>query len=148
MMCFFSKCKTVVAIVALCVPLMSFASGFSNSENVKKFVEAYNHKELSAMLALVNDDIQWLSVSGDNIVAETQDKEALKAAMSDYFSAASESRSEIRHMHTSGDYVYALEEAFWESNNQVKSQCSMAVYSFSAGKISKVWYFPSHKCDN
>ena len=118
----------------------------NNSTVVKQFVSAFNDKDIDAMLALVDPNMKWMSISGDKVATETNSQDALKTAMQGYFKSMPSARSEIRHSHASGSFVYSLEEAFWAAKGETKSQCSMAVYEFSESKIKHVWYFPSHGC--
>ena len=99
------------------------------------------------MLDLAAPDMQWMSVSGHDVSVETSGHEALKTAMSGYFENVPSARSEIRQLHQSGTFVYALEQASWSVGDATKSQCSMAVYELADGKLKHVWYFPSHSCD-
>ena len=66
--------------------------------------------------------------------------------MQSYFNSVPSARSEIRQLEASGNFVYALEQAFWTVKGQEKTQCSMAVYELAKGMIKHVWYFPAHQC--
>lgn len=133
------------ALVAMC-----FFSGLTiakeNSDTVVQFVDAFNAKDLDGMLAVVNKDMRWMSVTGHTITTETSSIEELRQAMESYFKSVPSAKSHVHHLHQSGNFVYALEQASWQSKDQLKSQCSMAVYEFSATRIKHVWYFPAHQC--
>ena len=133
-------------IVMLCCALSQTLYAQSSVVTVKGFVAAFNAKDIEGMLQLANTDIQWMSVSGQTIVSEASSQEALRKAMTGYFAGVPSARSEIRTIHQSGAFVFALEEAFWTSNGVEKSQCSMAVYELTGAKIKHVWYFPAHAC--
>ena len=134
-------------IYALFVLMFSNAVMASEGiEVVKGFVNAFNERDVDTMLELSTSDMRWMSINGQEVTTETANQAQLKTAMTDYFASSPSTRSDIRHLHQSGPFVYALEQAFWMANGQQKSQCSMAVYEFSDGKIQHVWYFPSHKC--
>ena len=137
--------KLVVLTLLCCV--MSHATYAQEAvATVKGFVAAFNEKDIDGMLKLAATDIQWMSVSGQTITSEAATQEALKTAMSGYFASVPSARSEIRAIHQSASFVFALEEASWTSNEVEKSQCSMAVYELVEGKIKHVWYFPAHAC--
>lgn len=134
----------ILLVLLLVISQSVFAD--SNKMIVKKFVNAFNSKDVDSMLGFASDDMQWMSIAADNISIETSNREALKRAMQGYFQSMPSARSEIRQTNESGSFVYSLEEAFWTVKDIEKSQCSMAVYEFDEGKIKHVWYFPSHAC--
>ena len=134
--------KTILGL--LLVSRAAFAA--DGTETVRLFVKAFNHQDISGMLDLVAPDMRWMSISGQKITIETATQTELGNAMSGYFKSASGITSEIRFLSESGNFVYALEEAFWSVDDVEKSQCSMAVYELAEGKIQHVWYFPSHQC--
>jgi hypothetical protein len=54
-------------------------------QQVRSFVDAFNARNVEAMLAVAADDIQRLSVDGARVSTETEGKETLRASMSKYF---------------------------------------------------------------
>ncbi len=134
--------KTIMVLVLI----SQAALAADGEETVRRFVEAFNQRDIDAMLGLSAPDMKWMSISGQQIAIETSTRAELQNAMSGYFQSTPGTKSEIRHIYESGAFVYALEEAFWTANGVEKSQCSMAVYELAGGKLQHVWYFPSHQC--
>ena len=130
--------------------LLLFVSGqvfaADHKATVTSFVKAFNDKDIEAMLSLAAPDMKYMFVAGQKIATETADHEALRKAMLSYFKSSPTTRSEIRKLSQSGNFISATEEAFWTVAGVAKSQCSLAVYEFKDEKIQHVWYFPSHKC--
>ncbi len=119
----------------------------SETENktavVRKFVDAFNAHDAAAMAAMVADDVRWLSIGDRSASLELEGKEALTAAMEEYFYSCSSCRSEIYGMTASNERVSVVEVASWDSNDGPKSQQSIAVYEFADSLIQGVYYFPA-----
>ena len=138
--------KWTVAIAFVLFAISTSTYSADAQEQVKRFVDAFNERNLNQMLELVAVDMKWMSVSGENISTETNNHSELKQAMLSYFESTPSAKSKILSLHLSGDFVYSLEKASWQSKGLEKNQCSMAIYQFSAEKIQYVWYFQSHNC--
>lgn len=110
---------------------------------VYRFVEAFNAHDTEGMLEMVTDDIQWLSIDGEDIVTETSNKEQLRSGMADYFESCSSCQSRLVHIFSTGIRVSALEVASFETDGGVKEQQSLSVYEFSGSLIRRVYYFPA-----
>jgi hypothetical protein len=127
--------------------LVSYAAhAKNNATSVEGFIKAFNNKDINEMLSHVSKDMQWMSVAGERIDIQTTSIDALKEAMSGYFSSVPSARSEIMSINESGNFVYTVEKAFWLVGEMEKSQCSLAVYEFDNALIKHVWYFKEHQC--
>ncbi len=147
------KSKTAKLFFALAVSLLVTLKIQAKTHPVAKhekivwdYVEAFNQKDIDSMLKYTTDEIRWMSVSGESIVLETKGKKTLKESLVGYFKSTPSIHSKILTINTSGPFVYTVEKAQWESKQEVKSQCSPAVYQFDSNKISHVWYFESYVC--
>lgn len=121
-------------------------SGASLVRKVKQYIAAYNAADIEGMQILMADNIRWMSVSDDNVAVETENKQQLTQAMSQYFQSAG-TQSEMLQSHTVGNFVSGIEKASWQSGDKLRSQCSPVIYEFDAGKIKNVWYFNSTQCE-
>ena len=108
---------------------------------VKKYVEAFNAHNVEAMLKMVTDDVQWLTIDGDKIVIETGNKDELRQAMEGYFESCTTCRSNLEHVFSTGARVSALEVASFETADDIQKQQSISVYEFSGNLIKRVYYF-------
>lgn len=136
-----------LSLLVLAVALNSqvvLASG--NAEAVEKFVEAFNRHDVDAMLELATEGLRWMSLADERLSLETLGRVELREAMASYFSSTPSARAVIRSISESGPFVHTVEEALWRSHGAEKSQCSMAVYELSEGKVRNVWYFPAYEC--
>ena len=109
---------------------------------VYSYVEAFNAHDTEAMLKMVTDDVQWLSIDGDKIIKETNNKEELRSGMNGYFKSCGSCKSRLAHVFSTGSRVSALEIANSETSNGIQEQQSLSVYEFSGSLIKRVYYFP------
>lgn len=136
------------------VMLVTVAETFPQSETtdknertqlVQKFLKAFNQQQTKQMLEMADDEIQWISVSGETISVETKGIASLEKSMNSYFASCPSCRSTLEWIQATDERVITLERAEWTSNSGVKSQKSLAVYEFRKGKILRVYYFPAEK---
>ncbi|WP_404344022.1 nuclear transport factor 2 family protein [Pseudoalteromonas mariniglutinosa] len=109
---------------------------------VHSYVAAFNAHDVEAMLKMVTDDIQWLSIDGEKITKETNNKEELRNGMVGYFKSCGSCKSRIAHIFATGSRVSALEVASYETSKGVQEQQSVSLYEFSGALIRRVYYFP------
>ncbi len=119
------------------------ASPADNQALVEQFVAAFNRHDADAMAKLVDENVQWLSVSADNVAVEVEGRAALETAMKNYFESCKSCRSVIAATMDSGQRVIAVEVASWESESGLQSQQAVAIYEFSGSLIHRVYYYPS-----
>ena len=117
----------------------------SNVNTVERFIAAFNAHDSSAMANLVADDIEWLSIAGEQVTVETKGKGDLVKGMNAYFKSCPTCRSELSGVASTPGRVSAIEIASWQGKNGPKSQRSISVYEFSDGMINRVYYFPAEK---
>ena len=138
--------KTLLNFLVAFFFVSSSAYGADQTEIIKRFVNAFNDKDVTTMLDLAAQDMKWMSVSGNTLSTDTSSHADLEKAMKSYFEAVPSAKSRLLHLNHSGNFVYALEQASWLSKGVEKSQCSMALYQLENGKIKHVWYYPAHTC--
>ncbi|MEL6868505.1 MAG: nuclear transport factor 2 family protein [Pseudomonadota bacterium] len=117
----------------------------TSEQIVHRFVEVFNAHDVDRMLEMVTDDVQWLSVDGDDIAVEASGKAQLRSGMTDYFASCTSCKSRLVHVFSTADRVSALEEASYETDSGLQTQRSLSVYEFSGSLIKRVYYFPTEK---
>ncbi len=115
------------------------------ASTVSRFLAAFNAHDVAGLTRLVTDDIEWLSVRGDEISTETKGRTALKNAMTAYFDSTPGVRSTHEASFESGDFVSVRERVYWGAKGRESSQAAIAVYELSDGKIRRVWYYRASK---
>ena len=95
------------------------------------------------MMALADDAIVWLAVEGDSTTVMTNGTEALREEMKGYFGPNASPKSAVEILKSHGNFVTALERAYWMQDGEEKSQASFAVYEVTEGKVRRVWYYPA-----
>ena len=121
--------------------------GIKNIDILTQYIDDYNQGRLDAMLTVMTADIQWMSINSNKITTETKNKQQLAQALEPYFKGGNSSQSSLMHAFENGNFVSTLEKASWQSNGQMKSQCSIAIYEFDKNLIKNVWYHAAQSCD-
>lgn len=116
----------------------------AQEQAVRDYVSAFNAHDTGAMLRMVTDDVQWLSVDGDSITVETGSKQALGRSMDEYFAGCSDCSAHLLQMFSTGTRVSALEQA-GPGNAEGERAQSLSVYEFSGTLIRRVYYYPAEK---
>ena len=116
-----------------------------HEQKVKDYVAAYNRRDIDAMLNMVSEDIQWLSVDGDKITVETKGKGPLRESLAGYFKSSPSAQSTLEWIHATSARVAAHEKSTWKTKSGMKSQTSLSVYEFHQGLITRVYYYPAEK---
>ena len=111
------------------------------------FVEAYNHQNIAAMLALVHDEVRYMFIDADQIHVETAGKQALAEYLPVYFSQAPATHSSILYSQQHGYHISQVEQASWtDQHGESRSQCSWSVYELQDQLIINIWYHRSYSC--
>jgi hypothetical protein len=120
------------------------SAGLTRAERVvRDFVDAYNRHDVSAMLALTDTAVAWLSIVGDSVRAETRGADALRRSMEGYFRSVPTARSTIEALRVLGPWVTVEERAHWTAAAGPRSQAAVAVYEVRGDRIRRVWYYPA-----
>lgn len=144
----FSLVAGIVGIFSYTTPASasdSILATKSYEKIVHSYMAAFNAHDTEAMMAMVTDDVQWLSINGPTITTETNSKAELRKGMNEYFSACPSCRSSLANIFTTRGRVSALEIAGTESPQGGRKQQSLSVYEFSGMLIKRVYYFPVEK---
>ena len=148
------KSLTTLLILLLSIALPVAASdkegvsqGIKNIDLLTQYIDDYNQGRLDAMLTVMSTDIQWMSINSNKITTETKNKQQLAQALEPYFKGGNSTQSSLIHVFENGNFVSTLEKASWQSNGQIKSQCSIAIYEFDKNLIKNVWYHAAQSCD-
>ncbi|MGS0827343.1 nuclear transport factor 2 family protein [Shewanella sp. 0m-8] len=114
---------------------------------VKQFIQGFNNHSVEQLLQHTTPNVHWFNLSGTKMDVETATQHELGAAMTDYFSSLTDAHATLRQIVVSANYVSTVEEVTWSHEGEQSSQCSLGVYQLSGDKISAVWYYPAHACD-
>lgn len=149
------RVMTILAAVIVTSGLLGQAAGLlaqappsrsvDHARVVEAFLEAYNTRDLDAMLALAHDEIEWLMIDGTKVATETSGKDALRRSMTGYFASCPSCRSTMVAGPATAARIAVIETASWQAASGPRSQASLAVYEFADGLIRRVTYFPSEK---
>ncbi|NND60232.1 MAG: nuclear transport factor 2 family protein [Gammaproteobacteria bacterium] len=123
----------------------SFAT---SSDVVDEFMTAFNAHDIDAMLVHADEDIRWMSITGDQLVTETSGQQQLREMLAEYFENIPSTQSAIMASERGGPFIMTVERATWTgSDGEKKSSCSNAVYEIRDRVILNVWYiYPAYSC--
>lgn len=141
---------TLFLALGACARTRAASSGLaiSGSETVAelavlRYVEAFNRHDVAAMIAQVEPNIRWHSLTGDSLVTEAAGQVALERELTSYFRSFPTVRSMLGVLSSNGPYVAGRELVQWEQNGTRKSQASLSVYEIRDGRVRRVWYYPA-----
>jgi len=140
------KLWLMILVTAVGVPASSTRAvnpSIEPEQQVRAFVEAFNARDIDLMIAMADENIQWLMVDGAKVSVETEGKAALRESMVRYFRSCSSCKSSLEWIQRAGSRVTAMERASWTGKSGAKSQKSLSVYEFRGDKILRVYYFPA-----
>ena len=112
---------------------------------VRQFVDAFNRKDVDGMARLITPDAQWLSIDGDQIKVEAENRAAIRANMTNYFQSCPSCSSQVTQITTTKHRVSTVEIASWMTPTGLKSQSAFAIYEFDGNLIKRVHYFPEER---
>lgn len=113
---------------------------------VDAFLKAYNQKNIDGMLLHSSPKILWMSVADDAVFIEASGHDELKTAMTQYFKDFPSTQSTLLDVNQVGNFVTAIEQAYWTSENATNTQCSVSVYQLENNRIMNVWYYQEQAC--
>ncbi|WP_339767584.1 nuclear transport factor 2 family protein [uncultured Paraglaciecola sp.] len=146
----FSACVRYAFSILVALSVFSFQShaqqATANLDRIASFMQAYNAHDINAMLLNMTEDVKWLNVANNQLVAETADKNQLNEAMQAHFKAKPDARSRIKDSIVLGNTIAIVEEAFSLKNGITSSQCAMSIYQLRKGLISSITYYATAKC--
>lgn len=135
--------SVTTSVAAQQAPATAAATDTSAAAVVRRFVQAFNERNLDRMVAMLGPDFVWLNAAGDSLAVEVRGAGPLRASMEAYFRQLPSARSELEVVSVLGPWVSTIERAHWTSANGPRSQASVAIYEVRHGLVQRVWYFPS-----
>ncbi len=129
---------------ALALAAAVAAAPVGGGDTVRRFVEAFNAQDATAMTMLVVPDVEWVTVDGAALRVESSGRDALHAGMTDYFKSCPSCRSTLTSISETASRVTTIETASWFTKaRERREQQAIAIYEFDGPLISRVLYFPS-----
>ena len=141
-------CLAALALMALPVtaqqaPRSPAATDTSAIAVVRRFVQAFNDRNIDQMVSMLGPSFVWLNVAGDSVTVEVRGAGPLRASMEAYFRQLPSARSELEKVSVLGPWVSTIERAHWTSTNGPRSQAAVAIYEVRDGLVQRVWYYPA-----
>ncbi len=112
---------------------------------IHNYITAFNAQDTDAMLEMVTDNVERLTVDGETITKETNSKEELRSAMVDYFKSCSTCKLRLVNTFSLGSKVSVSEIESFQTRNGPQVQKSVSLYEFSGPLINRIYAFPIEK---
>ena len=110
---------------------------------IQAYSQAYNDKDIETMEALMHPDIEWVSISGNEIEVHVSGKSILSKEMQEWFKNPKLPKGSLRDWSLNGDYVGVTETAHWVNDEwEEKSQSALTVYELQENLVRRVYYYP------
>ncbi|NNE69861.1 MAG: SnoaL-like domain-containing protein [Rhodothermales bacterium] len=107
---------------------------------IETMVEAYAARDLDAMMAVFDPNIEWMSVEGDDITMVATGRPPLRSMMAENLAAYPDASWRVESMHRVGAYVTTTEHATWDGGQS--SLRNAVVYEVRDGLVKRIWFFP------
>ena len=140
--------SVVTGLIAVGAVLVGCAEGERGDVDVvEAYVEAFNARDVDAMLSHVAPGANWIGVTGTRATPITSGRDALREALLAYSAEQPTARSALLSASRHGDFVQTFEQATWEHDDGTQRRCAVAVYELdSDDRIKNVWYFDARDC--
>jgi hypothetical protein len=109
---------------------------------VRRQRDAFNRKDVDAMVADLADDYTWFQVTDQGAVPSASGKADVAARMAAFFKAMPYLGSEIDRAMVVGNYIVAEEKDSFQTPAGAKTQITLGVYEVVDGKFKRAWAFP------
>ena len=109
---------------------------------VTGLMAAFNDHDADKMREYWHDDVTWIEVTGNGVSVVTESAEQLHNELLVYFESYPEVSASLESISVNGDYLTAIERPEWQEGGVKKTQASIVIYEFDAGKVKRFWYYP------
>ena len=109
---------------------------------VRSQTDAYNRKDLEALLAGLADDYESWEVGADGPNCRARGREQVGRALSAMFAASGYTRSSVEDVRAYGNLAIAIEVDSYQTAEGERSMRSLGVYEFRDGALRRAWSFP------
>ena len=109
---------------------------------VQSQTDAYNRKDLAALLAGLADDYESWEVGADGPNCRARGREQVSQALSAMFAASGYARSSVEDLRAYGNIAVALEIDTYQTAEGEQTRRSLGVYEFRDGALRRAWSFP------
>lgn len=104
--------------------------------------EAFNRKDIDAMVADLSDDYAWYRVTPEGPVKAASGKAEVSERMEAFFKTVPYLGSTIDRSLVVGNYIVAEEKDSFQTPDGPKTQITLGVYEVVDGKLKRAWAFP------
>lgn len=111
-------------------------------ERVRSQTEAYNRKDLDALLAGLADDYESWEVRPEGPNCRARGREQVGQALSAMFAASGYARSSVEDLRGYGNLAVAVEVDTYQTAEGERSMRSLGIYEFRDGRLRRAWSFP------
>lgn len=111
-------------------------------ERLRQQTEAYNRRDLDALLAGLADDYESWAVDADGPNCRARGREQVGQALAAMFAASGYTRSSVEDVRAYGNLAVAVEVDRFETADGERVMRSLGIYEFRDGELRRAWSFP------
>lgn len=104
--------------------------------------DAFNRKDVEAMVADLTEDYSWYRVTPEGPVKAASGRNEVAERMGTFFKNVPYLGSTIDRSMVIGNYIVAEEKDSFQTPDGPKTQVTLGVYEVVDGKIKRAWAFP------
>lgn len=107
---------------------------------IQVMVDAYEARDLDAMMAVFDEEIEWMSVEGRKIQLVATGRPALRGMMAENLAQFPDASWQVESMQRSGRFVTTTEYASWDGG--ASSLRNAVVYEIVDAQVRRIWFYP------
>lgn len=109
---------------------------------VQSQTDAYNRRDLDALLAGLADDYESWEVGADGPNCRARGREQVGQALAAMFAASGYARSSVEDVRAYGNVAVAIEVDTFQTAEGERTMRSLGIYEFRDGELRRAWSFP------
>lgn len=109
---------------------------------IRAQTEAYNRRDLDALLAGLADDYESWEVGPDGPNCRARGRDQVGQALAAMFAASGYAQSSVEDVRAYGKLAVAVEVDSFETAEGERTMRSLGIYEFRDGELRRAWSFP------
>ena len=138
------RCLVVLvgwSVLSGCAATRSKSSESSPLVVVEQYLAALNRRDLLMLTAYVTPDVEWYSMVKGERLKELAGRDALRQALTSYFSQNEDTRWSIEQSMVVEQNIAVRERSEWRAAEGSGERVTLVAYELRDGRIARITYF-------